>query len=87
MYYPIAALISALVGTIPCWFARRTSAVAIQGVLAFVVNWVLFYSAMATTVYPLFGMVGFVTILWLALSAGIASTNTARHNRKNDSWA
>lgn len=73
MYYLLAALISALVGAIPLLVAKKPVAAAIQGLATFFIGWGFFYIGVATTVYPMFGLVGFMTVIWWALAAVLAS--------------
>src|SRR3989344_2937680 len=75
MYYLIAALISALIGALPLVLVRKPVAAIVQGVITFVLGWVIFYVAVATTVYPLFGLVGFVTLIWWVVATVVALMN------------
>ncbi|MDP3954343.1 MAG: hypothetical protein Q8Q06_02915 [bacterium] len=72
MYYLLSALIAAVVGAIPLVFIKKPIAAALQGVLTFFLGWAIFYLAVATTVYPLFGLVGFMTMIWWVVAAIIA---------------
>lgn len=71
MYYLFAALISAFVGIIPLLFAKRSVAAISQGIATFLVGWGLSYLVIASTVYPLFGSVGVMTLLWWVVAAFI----------------
>lgn len=73
MYYLVAAFISALVGVIPLALAKKPVAAVGQGVVTFFIGWGLFYGLVATTVYPLFGIVGLVTVVWWVFAAIIDS--------------
>lgn len=73
MYYILASFLSAFVGVIPLVLARKLTAAIIQCAVTFLVGLFIFYVGIATTVYPLFGIVGFVTVIWWAIAAGIAS--------------
>ncbi len=75
MYYLLAALISAIVGTLPVLLARKPSIAVGQAIIAFFLNWAIFYGSAISSVYPLFGAVGFITLLWWVVSAFIATVN------------
>lgn len=73
MYYLLSALISAVIGALPLVLARKPVAAVVQGAVTFVLGWAIFYVAVATNVYPLFGLVGFITMIWWVVAAVIAS--------------
>ena len=73
MYYFFVALIGAVMGTVPLLLAKRFGSALVQGVATFFVGWFLFYTFVATTVYPLFGFVGFMTLIWWIVAAMISS--------------
>src|SRR3990167_1189931 len=75
MYYFSAALLSSFVGVVPLLLAKRFGSALVQGVATFFVGWFLFYTFVATTVYPLFGFVGFMTLIWWIVAALISSSN------------
>lgn len=86
MYYLLAALISAVVGALPLVFVRKPVAAIVQGVVTLVLGWAIFYVAVATTVYPLFGLVGFMTMIWWVVAAVIAVSSddgTSRQRHSN----
>lgn len=74
MYYFFAALISAFVGIVPLLLVKKIGPAVWQGIATFFVGWFLFYTFVATTVYPLFGFVGFMTLIWWFIAALIASS-------------
>lgn len=67
---PLLAAISAIVGVVPLLIARRWVAAGVIGVIAFFVLWAVFYMAVPSTVWPLFGFPGFVVfVLWIGTAA------------------
>ncbi|MFA6407215.1 MAG: hypothetical protein WCV80_00725 [Candidatus Paceibacterota bacterium] len=70
MYYFIAALICAVVSTLPTLIARRFVAAGVQAFVSFWVFWGCFYWWTLSTVYPMFGIPGlFVVVLWCVSAA------------------
>ncbi|OGM99243.1 MAG: hypothetical protein A2915_02765 [Candidatus Yanofskybacteria bacterium RIFCSPLOWO2_01_FULL_41_34] len=87
--YLFAALISAVVGAFPLMLARKPATAIGQCVVAFFSNWWLFYGLTISTAYPLFGVVGFVTLIWWLVAATFASINTNSWRKESNSfpWA
>lgn len=73
MSYLLMALVSAVIGTVPLLFAKKLTIAFCQGTVTFFLGWGLFYIFIATTVYPLAGPAGFMTLIWWVLAALIAS--------------
>lgn len=73
MSYLLMALVSAVIGTVPLLFAKKPTIAFCQGTVTFFLGWGLFYIFIATTVYPLAGLAGFMTLIWWVLAALIAS--------------
>jgi len=82
MYFLVPALISAIIGIVPLLLARKPAAAIIQGAATFFVGWGVFYVFVATTVYPLFGLVGLTILLWWVVAAVIVSVS----DNKEASW-
>lgn len=86
MYYFLAALISAVMVAIPMIFTGKKvirNAVTL-GLLAFLSNSLFFYLATPSTAYPLFGLIGFATFIWLIVGAFVANSFDGYYHWKRD---
>lgn len=81
MYYLLLAFLSAVLGTIPVFLAKKPIASVVQPVCLCLVNWWFFYGLAISTVYPLFGAVGLMVWLGWIIGAIVASTDTSDWRR------
>ena len=70
-YILLAALASAGIGAAPLALRKKYVWAAIVAIVSFFVLWGVYYLAIPSTVYPLYGPVGFATAIVLAVSAAI----------------
>ncbi len=66
MYYSLVALVCAAIGIAPLAICRKPIAAIVQGASSFLILWWFLYWGTPSTVWPLFGVMGFyVLILWV----------------------
>lgn len=68
--YLITALVCATVGTLPLLLAGMYSVAIAEAVVLTPILWGFFYCAIPTTIWPMFGMPGFVVFVLWALGFG-----------------
>lgn len=83
----LIAFLSALVGALPLFLRGKVGA-AIWAACGYgVVNTVLFYVSCPSLAYPIFGGVGFMTLIWLFVSAGIDGSGDYGFELTTSAWA
>ncbi len=69
MFILMVALVGAFVGVLPLLFRGKIAPAVLQFVITFLLGWLILYANAPSTVWPLFGLPGFLVAIWWLVAA------------------
>jgi len=83
MLFFLLALVTAVVGVVPLLLGKKFSAAGITGVVYLLLSWWIYYYAVPSLVWPVFGGIGILTVVFAVISAIIVSAMESDYDGNN----